>query len=156
MNKTKIFSTITCPKCNSLPKEQYIICPICGSYELSKGEVIEHIKCKNIDFKSNFLDAIGNFTCPKCGEQVKQIGVDYIKVGVNYSCNNGHIFPYPEHVYQCHDCNTEFTEDESKLLDVYKYRILEEGKTSLLICDTLEEGLYGNMELESNSNQIAE
>jgi len=98
------------------------------------------------------LDTNGNFTCPKCGEPVKQIGVDYIKVGVNYSCHNGHIFPYPEHLYKCVECIEEFTEEESKLFDVYKYEILDEGKTSLVICDTLEQEHYGASEIESINN----
>ncbi len=137
VNKSKIFSTVTCPHCNSIPEEFYLVCPICDSYDLDKGEVIEHNKCHHIDFKSNFVDYNGNFVCPKCGEALKQIGVDYMRVGVNYTCHNHHIFPYAEHKYTCKNCGKEFNEDEANLVELYKYRILDEGKTSLAICDSI-------------------
>ncbi|TFH15777.1 response regulator [Candidatus Bathyarchaeota archaeon] len=135
--KSKNFSIVTCPNCNSIPEEFYLVCPICDSYDIDKGEVIEHNKCHHIDFKSNFVDYNGNFVCPKCGEALKQIGVDYIRVGVNYRCHNYHIFPYPEHKYTCKKCGKEFNEDEANLVELYRYRILDEGKTSLTICDSI-------------------
>lgn len=134
LSKRKIFSAVACPTCDSLPGETYIACPVCGSLDLSKGEVIEHNKCHYIDYRTNFVDEKGNFICPKCGEGLRQIGVDYVKVGVNYKCNNGHIFPYPEHRYVCIGCGKDFNEDESKILDIYEYKILDEGKANLNIC----------------------
>ena len=137
VEKTKTFSTVACPHCGSNPEEMYIACPICDSLDLTKGEVIEHNKCHHIDFKINFVDEDGNFVCPKCGEKLKQIGVDYIKIGNNYKCNNSHIFPYPEHKYKCKECGIEYKEDDANIKGIYKYKILEDGKTSLNICNSI-------------------
>lgn len=136
--KTRIFSTVVCPHCGSLPDELYLVCPVCNSTELVKGEVIEHHKCHHIDFKTNFVGEDGSLVCPKCEEKLKQIGVDYVKVGISYKCNNSHIFPSPEHRYFCRQCKESFSEDESKLVNIYEYRILSKGKISLNICDVME------------------
>jgi DNA-binding NarL/FixJ family response regulator len=139
VEKTRCFSTVTCPHCGSLPEEFYLVCPVCSTKELVKGEVIEHHKCHHIDFKSNFVDEKGNFVCPKCGEKLNQIGVDYVKVGTSYKCSNSHMLSSPEHRYFCGKCEEEFSEDESKLITIYKYRVTSEGKTSLNICDMVKE-----------------
>jgi len=139
VEKTKAFSTVACPKCGLPPEELYLACPVCNSRELVKGEVIEHHKCHHIDFKSNFVDEKGNFVCPKCGEKLNQIGVDYVKVGTSYRCSNSHMSSSPEHRYICKKCEEEFSEDESKLITLYKYHITREGKTSLNICEIVKD-----------------
>lgn len=153
IDKKKLFSIAVCPKCGSNPKESYLTCPVCDSTDIVKGEVIEHNKCHHIDFKSNFIDSDGNFECPKCGEVLKQIGVDYLRIGTNYKCSNSHIFPYPEHKYICVECDVEFKENEANLKGVYKYSMLENGKSRLFICDSILDQEQINAE---NVNSIYE
>ena len=45
----------------------------------------------------------------------------------------------PEHRYICKKCEEEFSEDESKLITLYKYHITREGKTSLNICEIVKD-----------------
>jgi len=139
VEKDVLFSTVVCPICESVPGEMYLSCPICNSLELIKGEVIEHKKCRHIDFKTNLVDKDGKLVCTKCGDRLKQIGVDYIKVGINYMCNKSHIFPSPEHMYRCTECGKEFSEDDSKIVNIYKYMVSDEGKTSMHICDAIKD-----------------
>ncbi len=139
LDRKWIYSTTLCPECGSPGDEFYLACQVCGSKKLVKGEVIEHHKCGHVDFKNSFLDEAGRFVCPKCGEKLNQIGVDYARVGTSYKCDDNHIMSVPEHVYRCSECGEEFTEDMGELIKVYRYEITEKGRLSIDICDVVKD-----------------
>lgn len=133
------YSALVCPECRSPADEIKLTCPVCSSQKLVKGEVIEHHKCGHVDFGTNFLDADGKFVCPKCGEKLEQIGVDYAKIGTSYMCDDNHIMSSPEHSYVCRECEEEFTEDRGEMIRVYRYEITEKGALSMDICRVVRE-----------------
>ncbi|MHA2394294.1 MAG: TackOD1 domain-containing metal-binding protein [Promethearchaeota archaeon] len=123
-----LFSVFTCPECETLWNNLFISCPQCSNKILTKGNVIEHLKCGHTDFKEKFLKANKDLTCPKCNEKLVQIGVDYIKVGSHYRCKNNHLFTDPSYIYYCKICKKKYDQDDLILKNVNKYTLTKKGK----------------------------
>jgi archaellum biogenesis ATPase FlaH len=125
--KTPCCSTVYCRNCKSKELELYLQCPECQSRVLEKGDVLEHFKCGNIDFESNF-EREGKLMCQKCNTELKQLGVDYRKIGVGYRCDNKHFFSLPKIVFICAQCREQFTLNEAELQTQYSYELTNAGK----------------------------
>ncbi len=69
--------------------------------------------------------------CPKCGKEIRQIGVDYRKVGSWYKCSNGHFFGQPSLALKCSECHQEFLMNEAKLETLHQYKLTEKGQRQL-------------------------
>lgn len=102
-------------------------CPECENRLLEKWVVIEHFKCGYTDFKSTFKTD-GKLICPKCGTELKQIGVDYRRVDTGYRCANKHLFSNPILSFVCSECKEKFNLSDAKLKDQYEYELTEEGQ----------------------------
>jgi len=127
IKKTPHCSAIKCATCNGQSFEFYLQCPQCENRLLSRGEIIEHFACGYIDFQSNFKQE-NKLICLKCNKELKQIGVDYRRVGVGYSCINRHLFSTPKLVFVCSNCREQFELSEAKLEKQYIYELTERGK----------------------------
>ena len=127
VTKTPYCSTLTCPKCNIQTLEFYIQCPECQNRVLNEGDIIEHFKCGNIDFEAKFHVA-DKLVCGKCNKELKQVGVDYRKVGAGYRCSNKHLFAIPKMVFVCAQCRSQFGLNETKLQTQFSYELTEKGK----------------------------
>jgi hypothetical protein len=125
--KTPYCSTVYCTHCNSQSIEFYMQCPECQNRVLDKGEIIEHFKCGNIGFEASFVRS-GKLVCQKCNSELKQLGVDYRRVGVGYRCANKHLFSIPKIVFVCAQCREQFDLNEAKLQTQYSYELTEKGK----------------------------
>lgn len=131
LEKKPLYTEVGCPDCNSIKKTSKLECPECGTNKMSKGEVLEHLTCGHIDFRHSFHGSSDSLTCPKCGKMLRQIGVDYQKIGVNFKCVHGHLFNAPIHRYRCADCDREYTLEESTLVTVYRYVSTSDGRLQL-------------------------
>lgn len=118
-------SVVACPSCNLLTSMLHLQCPECKSQQMIKGDALEHFSCGNVDFRSKFDKGKGALVCPKCGKEVRQIGVDYRKAGSWYRCSNDHIFPSPIFSFGCPECNEEFSLEEATLEMLQEYQITE-------------------------------
>ncbi len=127
ITKTPHCSTPYCNHCNSQTMELYLQCPECQSRVLNKGEIIEHFKCGNVGFESSFVRG-DKLVCQKCNSELKQLGVDYRRVGVGYRCANKHIFSIPKIVFVCSRCKSLFDLNEAKLQTLFSYELTEKGK----------------------------
>jgi len=127
VKKTPHCSSAKCATCNSQTFEFYLQCPECESRLLNRGEIIEHFICGCVDFDSNFKHE-DKLVCPKCNKELKQVGVDYRRVGVGYSCANRHMFSAPRIVFVCTQCRAQFGLSEAKLEKQYTYELTEKGK----------------------------
>ncbi|MCW3983415.1 MAG: hypothetical protein NWE96_05410 [Candidatus Bathyarchaeota archaeon] len=130
VKKTPYCSTIKCATCNGQSFEFYLQCPQCESRLLNRGEIIEHFSCGYVDFDTNFKRD-DKLVCLKCNKDLKQIGVDYRRVGVGYSCANRHLFSTPRIVFVCSKCKEQFDFSEAKLEKQYIYELTEKGKHQL-------------------------
>ncbi len=124
---TPYCSSVSCSNCNSQTLELYLQCPDCDSKLLEKGEILEHFLCGHIDFETNF-QSNGKLACTKCGKQLKQIGVDYRRIGVGYRCTNKHVFSTPIVTFYCPSCKQKFDLCEAKLQNQCIYELTEKGQ----------------------------
>jgi len=127
ISKTPYCSTAYCSNCNSQTMELYLQCSECPSRVLDKGEILEHFKCGNVGFESAFTRG-DKLVCQKCNSELKQLGVDYRRVGVGYRCANKHVFSIPRIMFVCIQCKTQFDLTEAKLQTLYSYELTEKGK----------------------------
>jgi predicted amidophosphoribosyltransferase len=110
-----------CPRCGSHRVMIHLRCPTCGSPQLKRGSMIEHLACGHIDQEENFRKGEQLF-CPKCGKVLRAIGVDYRRPGILYKCLNcGGISSNPKVQYEC-DCRNVFSENEAALQLVSAYK----------------------------------
>ncbi len=102
-----------CPVCSSYDYRLTLTCPFCSSQDLVKGDIIEHYKCSTVDFYNKFLKG-ENLVCPQCGEGLRQIGVDYRKVGNWLLCENcAEFFGEATVNLVCNDCKTIYNQNQA-------------------------------------------
>jgi KaiC/GvpD/RAD55 family RecA-like ATPase/DNA-directed RNA polymerase subunit RPC12/RpoP len=127
VTKTPYCSIVRCSHCDSQSAEAYLQCPECQSRVFDKGGIIEHFKCGNVDFEAAFVRE-NKLVCQKCNSELKQLGVDYRRVGVGYRCANKHLFSIPKIVFVCAQCHKQFDLNTAKLDTLYSYELTEKGK----------------------------
>jgi len=110
-----------CPRCGSHRVMIHLGCPTCGSPQVKRGSMIEHLACGYLDQEENFRKGEQLF-CSKCGRTLRAIGVDYRRPGVLYKCLNcSGISSNPKVQYEC-DCGNVFSENEAVLRLVGAYK----------------------------------
>lgn len=114
---------VSCPECGSgMLKDRYL-CPFCGSFNLSKGTLMEHYGCGAVDFLEKFLRN-GEYVCPKCNKPLKLVGTDYRKIENIYRCGGcKRSFSLPSIVHSCLKCEASFNHEGAKLNQVFGYRL---------------------------------
>lgn len=112
-----------CPHCNS-PKVSFrYCCPYCGSLDIKKSTLIEHIPCGYISDIESF-QADDRLVCPRCQRPLKKTNRDYLKAGVWCTCNVcGKNFDIARPLHFCHQCRREFGFEESLIENVYSYSL---------------------------------
>jgi len=109
---------VVCPYCGDNRLTIELACPHCGSTKLEVGTTIEHLECGYIGFEED----IKNMVCPKCGKQMRALGIDYRKPGVMYKCTSCNEFVEPKKKYTCLKGHV-FYEDNAVLKKVFSYRL---------------------------------
>ena len=118
--------TVYCPKCGSANVSVQYCCPFCLSYDIKKSSLIEHIKCGYMDIEEKFVSGDG-LICPKCESQLNVEDVDYRRAGLWCTCNKcGRSFDIPVPRHFCRNCQTNFTFENAKIKETYKYRLNED------------------------------
>ncbi|MEM3407757.1 MAG: hypothetical protein QXY18_03965 [Nitrososphaerota archaeon] len=117
-----------CPKCGSFAFLIELKCPICGSNIIKKGVMIEHLKCGYIDFEEKFISRKGLF-CPKCGKELKAIGVDYRKLETYYKCIRCDTPISPIDYYDCLNCFNTYKKEDLIIKEIHEYIVNSEKKS---------------------------
>ncbi|KXA99095.1 hypothetical protein AKJ47_02475 [candidate division MSBL1 archaeon SCGC-AAA261G05] len=119
---------LTCPECRSHNLKFSLNCPECRSPNTSKREVLEHLSCGNTRPREEF-ELEGSLVCPKCGEELEAIGVDYSRVGELYLCGEcGEQFDEPRQEWRCADCSASFPPTGAEEMNLYTYTLNEEKR----------------------------
>ncbi|PUA34073.1 MAG: hypothetical protein B9J98_01435 [Candidatus Terraquivivens tikiterensis] len=119
-----------CKKCGGTSFMIMYRCPNCNSLSLRKGLVIQHLTCGYTELESVFAE--NNYICPKCKKRLRALGVDYVKPGIQYVCNEcGNITQSPTILLQCWICGELQTIEEANYVEINKYR-LDHTKRDLL------------------------
>jgi len=126
----KIFS---CKECGSFKVKPSPQCPTCRSSDISKGRAIEHLECGYVGLEENFRTEKG-LICPKCGKELKQIGVDYSRIGTLYKCEAcEERFSEPANMLRCMKCGTVFPQAEAGEKNIYSYTFNEAMRNKILL-----------------------
>ncbi|GAH63170.1 unnamed protein product, partial [marine sediment metagenome] len=124
----KFFDRIhLCPQCSHHAINFREISPKTRSADISRVDMLHHFKCGHAAPIRDFVTGL-DYVCPKCGEQLRHIGVDYERLGEMYVDNEtGETFSEPETDCICLSCG--FVTDPEHLLqrNIYSYTISERG-----------------------------
>lgn len=119
---------VRCPSCGSATVSIRYCCPHCGSFDIKKSALIEHVECGYIDVEEKFREK-DKLVCPKCKKLLTKPDVDYRRAGVWCSCNEcGRSFDIPVPSHFCRECHRKFTFEDCVYQDVYSYHLSEEAR----------------------------
>jgi Thaumarchaeal output domain 1 len=106
-------------------------CASCGSTNIDKGDAIEHLHCGHIDKYEEFVKG-DKMSCPKCGRELKALGVDYRKTGLFFKCGACcNIMPIPTYNYICGGCGESSTANQLDIKKFFTFVVEIKDKTLL-------------------------
>jgi len=119
-----------CPKCKTGHLNYVDMCPICGSIDFEKKNMIHCFVCGHVapdtDFKKNM-----SFVCPKCGSILRHLGSDYDHPLESHECNDcGTKFIEPDVKADCLFCKTRTSANDLVVVNVYSYQLTEKGSAA--------------------------
>jgi hypothetical protein len=122
----------TCADCGSarlLVREE---CHKCRSANLRDDIMVHHFRCGHIGPESQFRSGI-KFECPKCGQGLRHIGLDYDKPGSVSICNACSAASDSAAVgFKCIDCGSHHDTAQVPCRDWFTFRLTALGIQSLL------------------------
>ena len=141
LEKVSRENILFCPQCQSPSLKPGLGCPKCGSGNIAKGRILEHLSCRNNSLEGDYAND-GKYVCPKCKQELRFLGTDYQSLGINYKCREcGGISKDAAFNWQCLQCSLFFAESEAKETIIYSYR-LNEGRKHQLEFELGEKPLF--------------
>ena len=120
-----------CPQCGSMNLRPVYCCGKCGSGNIVRGRVLEHLVCKYAGTEEEFF-LKGRLVCPKCKQELYTLGTDYRSLGVSYKCRDcGEIFNQPTINWRCLKCSSITVAGKITEVDAYSYSLNEEKRNWL-------------------------
>jgi transcription elongation factor Elf1 len=119
---------LRCPNCTSPDISTHYNCPHCGSFNVKKSSLIEHLKCGYIDTEDHFREK-NKLVCPRCKKELVDPDVDYRKAGIWCNCNScGKSFDIAVTSHFCRRCNKNFTFEDAIYENVFSYQLSDEAR----------------------------
>ena len=113
---------VSCAKCGSTGFLVRARCPYCGSPSFRGSAAIEHLTCGYVGFEHEFASSKGKLLCPKCGRELRDLGVDYLRIAEVKKCEKcGEAFSAPILTYLCLSCGYENKAMELEFKEIYRY-----------------------------------
>jgi hypothetical protein len=143
-----------CPRCQSPHLKSSLSCPKCGSGNIARGRILEHLSCRNNSLEEDYANN-GKYVCPKCQQELRFLGTDYQSLGINYKCREcGAISKDAAFNMRCEQCSHIFPEGEAKEIVLYSYK-LNEGKKRQLKFELSEKPRFADF-LRSRGYDVIE
>jgi Holliday junction resolvase len=131
LNRNFFDRLFRCPSCQSMNLRPSTHCPKCGSANIVRGRVLEHLICKHVGIEDDFLTG-GRYVCPKCKVELRTIGMDYQSLGLLRKCHDCEdIFNAPVLKWRCLKCSSLSAEDRVKEVNIYSYSFNEARRSRL-------------------------
>jgi hypothetical protein len=131
LRKSYFDRLLHCPRCQSINLRPSTHCPKCGSGDIARGRILEHLACGYVGVEEEY-SVKGKLVCPKCKLELRSVGADYLSRGVLRKCRDcSEIFSSPLVKWRCLKCSSLSTEDEIIEVNIYAYT-LDEGKRNWL------------------------
>lgn len=117
-----------CPQCHSMNLRPVYHCPKCGSGDIARGRILEHLVCRYVGTEDEFL-LKGKLVCPKCKQELHALGTDYRSLGVLYKCHDcTELFNQPAIRWRCLKCSSITPADKITEMNAYSYSLNEEKR----------------------------
>jgi hypothetical protein len=138
LSREPFSSTLQCRFCRSYRLTTGFVCTICRSSNVTRGRVIEHLACGNIDLDDKYIISDGSLVCGKCRKRLNAIGVDYSRPGFFYKCAECHAtLPSAENQYVCAECGNLSFMDDLQVQQLFAYTVVDREKLPALMKETV-------------------
>ena len=116
---------LRCTRCHSINLRPSTHCSKCGSGNIVRGRILEHLACRYVGVEDEFT-AGGKYICPRCKMELRTMGADYQSRGVLRKCREcGEVFSVPLIKWRCLKCSALTDEDKVDEVNIYVYSIDE-------------------------------
>ena len=117
-----------CPACGSLHILLRDTCVECSSINIREETLLHHFSCSFQGKETSFLDANGNYHCPKCRKPLRHLGMDYDKPGGVFVCRGcEHHSSETQIRGRCLACDHGFAVEQSPRKELYDYVLNDVG-----------------------------
>jgi hypothetical protein len=131
LRKSYFDRLLHCPRCQSINLRPSTHCPKCGSGDIARGRILEHLACSYVGVEEEFT-AKGKYVCPRCKLELRTVGADYLSRGVLRKCRDcSEVFTAAVVKWRCLKCSSLSSEEEIIEVNIYAYT-LDEGKRNWL------------------------
>ncbi|MCJ7764159.1 MAG: hypothetical protein MUO90_03265, partial [Dehalococcoidales bacterium] len=131
LNKVFFDRLLRCPQCQSVNLRPTTHCPKCGSGNIVRGRILEHLVCKYTGLEDDFI-LKGKYVCPNCYQVLVATEGNYRSLGLLYKCLEcDNIFSLPQLKWRCLKCSSITAEDKITDTIIYSYTF-NEAKRSWL------------------------
>jgi len=121
-----------CTNCQGMRFNIREECVTCRSADIVEEPIIHHFKCSHQARQSAFR-TVEKFQCPKCGEALRHIGLDYDKPGILIVCNScQHMTDACAVGFRCMDCDGKFDSQTVPTRTWYNYELSARGVQTVL------------------------
>jgi hypothetical protein len=121
LNKIYYDRLLRCPQCTSINLRPMTHCPKCGSGNISRGRILEHLVCKYTGLEEDFI-LKGKYICPNCYQTLVATESNYRSLGLLYKCLEcDNIFNLPQIKWSCLKCSSTTSEDKIINVTFYSY-----------------------------------
>lgn len=123
LDKKILGMVIYCPLCNSANVSTNYACPYCGSFQITRNALIEHVTCGYINNLTSFM-VENDLICPKCKAKLGR--GDTRSAGRWYECVNcKRRIENLQTIHICRDCAEKFDFNDAKYTEAYNYYLSE-------------------------------
>lgn len=78
-----------CSICGDVCIRPWLACPECNSTNIEKKDLMVHYDCNYMGSEEEFKQSVPvTYKCPKCGKELKRVGIDYGRPGFGYICRD--------------------------------------------------------------------
>ena len=117
-----------CNQCGSAFLNFLEQCPHCQSADLAVEDLVHHFKCAFVAPATEF-QRNGQLICPKCEQKLNDIGVDFDKPSIVYTCNEcSHVTQEPEVMTACYNCGKKALPENQVHRTMYAYTLTGLGE----------------------------
>lgn len=114
---------LRCSQCQSVNLRPSTHCPKCGSANIVRGRVLEHMLCKYVGLEEEFATR-GSYACPKCKVNLQSEGTDYRSIGLLHKCREcDEVFNVPTIRWHCLKCAALAHEEDVCEMIIYSYSL---------------------------------
>jgi len=140
MEVVRDISIPACNICGDVCIRPWLVCPECSSTNIEKKDLMVHYDCNYMGSEEEFMQSKPViYRCPKCGKELKRVGIDYGRPGFGYICRDCRsIFQIPLIWLVCEKGHKNKV-DELIIKKYPIYRLSDEVKKLLPIYNIVED-----------------